>query len=436
MDISASGTYTETIKTTSTVMKERSIDRAGTFHFTYDEALDRLLWVKAYIETKGQRTTLKARQIIDKPDQGDSGDISSDRLVTLVYPGVKVGSTMTSTHAIETFVPPMNGVFASNFSFGEGYRELKGASLVVTSTTRPVRCDWRRRLLEHGNPAKWGKITSSPQLCSRTPRVVGEGSDRVFLDSPVPRVWVSTAKGWNQVGDAIGAKFEQEIRKPLPSVLEKIRVEVMAKKGAMSAGQVADLVTSLMNGVMRYHSDTRSANSGYAPRSLASIGQDLYGDCKDFSTVFAAIMRRLGYRAEVAAIYRDSNQWIEPALPTLSEFDHAIVRVQDRSGLIVWVDPTAPVSHARFIDADIPGRPVLVLSAKGSRLERTTVLSAKGTRTESDVEYMIRPDGSAHVETSHRFQGRSAASMVEVVRTLSERDVKEIVTTSVVSVGV
>jgi transglutaminase-like putative cysteine protease len=64
-----------------------------------------------------------------------------------------------------------------------------------------------------------------------------------------------------------------------------------------------------------------------------------YGDCKDKSLLLVAILRALGFEANVALVSSRSGRALLSTLPTLVAFDHAIVAVQ-LDGYRYWLDPT------------------------------------------------------------------------------------------------
>ena len=73
-----------------------------------------------------------------------------------------------------------------------------------------------------------------------------------------------------------------------------------------------------------------------------------YGDCKDKATLFVAVVKALGFQAYPALL--NSGGRVDPALPSIAQFDHAIAAVERPAGR-VYVDlpptwsPTASCRH-------------------------------------------------------------------------------------------
>ena len=104
--------------------------------------------------------------------------------------------------------------------------------------------------------------------------------------------------------------------------------------------QIDFIVSSLIEKI-RYLGDWRPIKGGHIPRSLSVIAKSSFGDCKDLSVSLAAILRKIGFKAQVALIYRDyahhkSNEF---TWSNMAAFNHAIVRAEINNK-IYWLDAT------------------------------------------------------------------------------------------------
>ncbi|HZA98916.1 MAG TPA: DUF3857 and transglutaminase domain-containing protein, partial [Gemmatimonadales bacterium] len=77
---------------------------------------------------------------------------------------------------------------------------------------------------------------------------------------------------------------------------------------------------------------------GYQPRTPVDVVTTGYGDCKDKATLFVAAARYLGFRAYPVLL--NGGERVEPALPSLAQFNHAIAVVERADGRI-YTDLTA-----------------------------------------------------------------------------------------------
>jgi transglutaminase-like putative cysteine protease len=89
---------------------------------------------------------------------------------------------------------------------------------------------------------------------------------------------------------------------------------------------------------------------GYQPRFPREVVSTGYGDCKDKATLFIAAARYLGFRAYPVLL--NSGGRVERALPSLTQFNHAIAVVERSEGRI-YADLTADlVPFGELPDSD------------------------------------------------------------------------------------
>jgi transglutaminase-like putative cysteine protease len=89
---------------------------------------------------------------------------------------------------------------------------------------------------------------------------------------------------------------------------------------------------------------------GYQPRTPADVVSAGYGDCKDKATLFVAAVRSLGFRAYPVLL--NSGERVERALPSITQFNHAIAVVERPEGR-VYTDLTADlVPFGELPDSD------------------------------------------------------------------------------------
>jgi tetratricopeptide (TPR) repeat protein len=160
----------------------------------------------------------------------------------------------------------------------------------------------------------------------------------------------------------------------------------------------------------------------YFPKSLDKIANFKIGDCKDFSTATVAMLRALGLKADVALTYRKSHDRtisnimstpINPAMPLLDLFNHAIVHVQlaDKE---VWLDPTNIVSNSRIVYDDIANSPAVVLSSKTTALSHIPESSQTENTLSITKTLKINLDDTADIDGHFESQGEYAKELMEV----------------------
>ncbi|MES2964350.1 MAG: DUF3857 domain-containing protein [Bdellovibrionota bacterium] len=338
----------------------------------------------------------------------ETGELSqafdSIKQVALSYPQVKVGSRLVFRYVIETNEIPLKnfwsvGLVLANEAI-ESFRFHVKSRLplhhVINDLEGRLRIETSQKKINGFNEMT---ISSAVPLMG----VPTQEEYAFFSPERTLGIWLSSVPDWKAYARDMIPVHQSLLSKPLPKALQEIR-----DKAALETTPQARIerVAALIAQEFRYFGDWRRRHGGYVPRSLQEIAASRYGDCKDLSLISTAIFRSLGFKADMAWIYRGevAPSRIAYQLPIDMSFNHAISRVEaDR---VYWVDATNPVVFARGVQADIGGRPAFVLDPKGGRLEDTPKLEATGATDLTKLSYDFQADGTLKVDGLLRLGGR------------------------------
>jgi hypothetical protein len=206
-----------------------------------------------------------------------------------------------------------------------------------------------------------------------------EGGRRVLLwdvaDLPAPeepepfaapgarrwrRVALSTAPSWQAVAAGYAAIAERQLAGADLSALAR---EVV-KKGdppEVAAQKVLDFLASRVR-----YTHLALGEKAIVPVPPAETLERGYGDCKDLSLFAVGLLRAAGYPASLALL-RSGGEEVDPALPGLGAFDHAIVKVGGKRPL--FLDPTLVAPLAGELPSWLQGRLALEAAAGATALE-------------------------------------------------------------------
>ena len=141
---------------------------------------------------------------------------------------------------------------------------------------------------------------------------------------------------------------------------------------------------------------------GYQPHSAASIYENRYGDCKDKAILLLTMLDVAGLEGSIVLVPTDAMAQVDPDMPTLDQFDHAIAT------LVVgdtryWLDTTGGETAFGDVPVRDQGRIVFVIGKErgefmGIPVQRadentlkntgTAALAADGTLTMTErIEY-------------------------------------------------
>ena len=261
------------------------------------------------------------------------------------------------------------------------------------STTPPERTEDGDAVLY-----RW-RLEDLPALIPRPlPPPAGERSAHMVL---------STMHSWRHIAEWYGTLLSQQtVETPEMTALADAMADDPDGPIAAAARFVADQV--------RYVGLEFGVNA-YVPYPTSRVFERRYGDCKDKSLLMVTLLRRLGVEAHLALVRTFPYGALPDPPPSISLFDHAIVRIPEAD---IWFDPTARYLGTSGLPWQNQGAQVLVLDGDPS-LETIPIAPAAENRT--DVRIILQDgDGGLRVSGTGRFTGAQARANFELVRNPTE----------------
>jgi hypothetical protein len=151
---------------------------------------------------------------------------------------------------------------------------------------------------------------------------------------------------------------------------------------------------------------------GYRPRPAATVLTNLYGDCKDKSTLLRALLAASGERSYPILIHNGLDGNLSDEVPDLHAFNHLVVGVavpQDieappdfapaiveagEVGRLLIVDTTDEYNSIGWLPASLAGKRGLVVAGERSTLVTLPAGDPRYHRIERRLDVEIEPDGS------------------------------------------
>ena len=219
---------------------------------------------------------------------------------------------------------------------------------------------------------------------------------------------VSTMHGWRHLSEWYNRLLEQQ-------VVETMEMQALVAQAAGTAEGPLAGIASFIADQVRYVGLEFGVNA-YVPYPTARVFERRYGDCKDKSLLMVTLLRLLGIEAHLALVRTFPYGAIPDPPPSISLFDHAIVRIPAAD---LWFDPTARYLGTGSLPWQDQGAQVLVLDDTPA-LELIPV--APGHENRTDVCLVIQDDGAGGLRISGaaRFTGAQARSNYEVVQDPTE----------------
>lgn len=231
----------------------------------------------------------------------------------------------------------------------------------------------------------------------------------------------SSSKDWNEISQNLVKRFDNTLKGSLPKELESV---IQAAGKYLTYEEKVNYFLGYITQEYNYVGDWRTLNGGFSPRSLEEIVKTKYGDCKDFSSLLAALIRKIGGEADIALVHRSNpshGRLLEMSIPSMDVFNHAITRVKT-GDKTYWLDPTNRTSFGVRYREDIAGKPVLVLDGKVTK-SFIPLESGFEEKVSISKEIDFKSDNSGEVKVRNLLVGQTALAFTGIEQSVPQEKV-------------
>ncbi len=174
--------------------------------------------------------------------------------------------------------------------------------------------------------------------------------------------------------------------------------------------------------------------SAYRPHPAGEVCDNLYGDCKDKANLLISLLSIEHILAYPALLHANDPLPVENQLPTLSAFNHCIVRALV-GGKWIWLDPTA--TNCPYGDIPAADRGAQALVVTGQKGEFETVPPYTTSDNGSDIVFNVQMTGPtvANVTCTLTLRGIVAQSLRGILQRVPSVKQKDEVNSIAQSLG-
>ncbi len=212
----------------------------------------------------------------------------------------------------------------------------------------------------------------------------------------LPGISYSTTPSWHDAA----VEYSSVVDRQIADSDMKAWVDAAIQGETTRDGKIAKILAKL-------HAQARYTGIEFGVRAIvpAAPAETLrrgYGDCKDKATLLVAALRAAGIPAEVALVDVGPGADVDPEMPGLRQFDHAIVHVPSDKPL--WIDATAEFARLGTRYSGVEGRYALIASPSTTGVVRIPSMNAE-SNLESETREVWFGDEAAGslVETTECF---------------------------------
>jgi transglutaminase-like putative cysteine protease len=355
----ADGTGTRTYRQVTQILSPSAVEEYAEHEFSYAPGHQRLTinWIRV-VRPDGTVVSEAPSQIQDADVPASLTDpvYTDTKVRRYSLSGVSPGTIVDWSYTVEELKPFLPGDFYLNWSIHTGALTRRSRYLVdLPAAVRPHLVEHnltfrRRETLTRGRRTYIWAVQDLPRV---QPEEFMADSNGVFMS-----VELAGPIGWETIGS-----WYAGLSRDRYSVDHAIRQQLRALlKTARTPDDTLRAVQRWVAQDIRYVSIALGLG-GYQPRPPAEVVATGYGDCKDKATLFVAAVRALGFRAYPVLL--NSGGRVQRALPSLSQFDHAIAVVERPEGR-VYLDLTAELVPYGELPASDQGQFGLVVYPDGT----------------------------------------------------------------------
>ena len=370
------------------------------------------------IAPDGKVTTLDPKTITDGPaSEGTGNTYTDDRLHKVPLPAISVGA-IVEEEAVGSDKQPFSSGGGAYFDSFTRYVPIVRAELLVDV---PAAANFRFNLNALPQAEVKNEVAGDVRNFS-----VEQGYLPAHVESDInlsthnytgPFVQFSTGESWTSVAAAYSSLAEASID---PT---KVR-SLLPKPGANRMETIARIVAEL-------HKDVRYTGIEFGQASLqpapaAEVLSRHYGDCKDKAALLVSMLRAAGINADMALLDSGPGNDLNPDLPGMNLFDHAIVYVPAVSGAnALWIDATAEYTAVGSLPAMDEGREALIIAQGTTGLTMTPTPKPDDDQVTELRDVVLADNGPAKIVETSMTRGDIDASYRSVYGGQLTRETRE-----------
>ncbi len=374
----------------------RGVRALGEEKIRFRETMTRLYVTEAWSVTPaGKRIDVPVESVRVKDDDEEGDGDSDNKVATVIYSGLEVGSTVFRRSRSVHHTMPYPGQVSMSFHSAPRLKLDRYEVNIVHPATIPLRVladrfEGGRVALQPGDSpdaVRYRFVISHEKYWPR------EGNE-LDTDDWAPSLMMSTFPDYAtlaaayQLRAAPRAEPDEEIR----------RLALEVTQGASNDREKVARIRDWVNRNIRYLS-VHIGVEGWIPHPAPQVLKARYGDCKDQTAFMGAMLRAVGIDTTPALINTRSSFYL-PRLPQAGAFDHVIVYIPS---LDLFVDPTDRYSALGSLPEALYGKPAL-LAATG-QIVRLPVASPDRDYVETIARMRVDEQGRVRGTSKTRVAG-------------------------------
>lgn len=422
--INKDGTGQEIREIKFKILKEPGRDIAANYTLKYNGNSEKIKIITAKTIYKNKEYKLDSKLLEDKPLASAHGGFDQTRQILLAFPKAEIGAYICLKYSVITTEVPLSNFYASVFDFGNNALTDKAHVKLQSKIPLYLLINDPKQVLTINKDNKDGKIFNL-EINLKKPfyqSVINEPRFGILNNKYLTWVSVSSLNKWEDLGIRFNESYQKVFTQNLPK--DFIQIASTAAKKATDIEKI-NAVTSMLNDKIQYMGDWRTVHGQVIPRDLVTISNTQLGDCKDFAAATAAILNKIGFKAQIAMIRRGEKSFYPETLPNIAAFNHAFVKVISKNNKVYWIDPTNFQSMAGSIFPDIANKMALIINATNPKYEKVANINFQKAQTILTREIEVLKNNKIIETGDFILQNENAYGLTGAALQASESNIKD-----------
>lgn len=405
--VSKDGSYKGVEEQEIEILNEAGRKDFGSIKLSYSPNTGSIQVEKAYTLTNGKKQAVSQDFIEDKPVASNMAGFDDTNQVTITFPDVKVGSKIYLKYSFARKTPSLKNFFSMSQFFGWKAHIAQQNVYIESELDLHLYVHDSSKNLEIERKKEGNKNYLNIALNKPVYVYPVEEKDPYMPRIATSYVEISSAPKWSyEMLKPIIEQNEAILKQELPEKLQQIAAS--AEKIQDFKKRVNFLIQEIQDQI-RYFGDWRTIKGALVPRDLETIIKTGFGDCKDYSALLVVLLRRLGYDAHIAWVYRGYPFIMyDIHLPALSSYNHAITYVEiDKKEY--WFDATNNMVFTQEPLSDISNRDAVILAQNESIFKTIPDNNYKNNIIKINAEFDDIKSSEVSVKAQIDFKGLPAS---------------------------
>lgn len=373
------------------------------------------------IEPDGRVTAFDPKLFSDAPTVEKSANVFSDeRSLSIPLPRLSVGAVIEEEVITRDRVPLLEAGVISSVWTGNYVPAMDTRIVLSAPTTLKAKVISRglpkgakpRREASKGRDTWTLELGKSDPVEAFEPSVPADAHQRGYLA-------IATGASWNAVA--------REYRKILDKRITEGPVTLPANLPRTPTLETVRAIVGWLHAQIRY-TGIEYGEASIVPWPPAETMKRGFGDCKDKATLLVALLRQAGIRADLALLRTGPDIDVEPDLPGMGWFDHAIVRAKVGT-TDVWIDATEDLVTVGALPSRDRDRRALIVADDTQALVKTPSSRAQDNVVHEVRTFELAEAGSAKITEVSRESGVFEAELRSWIRDGRTEDVRKLLAT-------